>query len=499
MGTTAMPSSPATSAGRFAALSATTAIIRERYPVPAGGEGNVVPVSDPDPAPAGTAEAHEQGAGPTADDRRQTPTKLGFGGVMRSRGFRRLLLGQTVSSLGDWVATLAFIAAAFALTSNQTAVAVVLILRLVPPIFAAPVGGVFADRFDRRVIMVTCDLSRAALIVLVPFVGIGLLYAIAFVHECISLFFLPARDASVPRLVRRENLEEANGLVLATSYGTLPIAAAAFSGLAVAAGHIPGGLPLGDFYADHPTTFAFFFDAATFLFSASMIARLPLMPRERPEHIALLAGVREGFAYVLHHPGLRSLAYGLVVSMFGGGVLFAIGIAFIHQTLDGTDAQFGWLASLWGVGMGVGLAVVRLLVRRGESKVFVVAVAACGGILIVMAVFPYLWLSFILAVVFGAAFSVAIVIALTLVQRETEDEIRGRIMGGVQMLFRVGLGLGALGMGAIAHGITSLDLGLIELDGNQVGLIVGGSLIIFGAFAATGALRASAWTDGEKS
>ena len=158
---------------------------------------------------------------------RRAPTKLGFGGVLRSVGFRRLLIGQTVSSLGDWVATLAFIAAAFALTSNQTAVAVVLILRLVPPIFAAPVGGVFADRFDRRVIMVTCDLSRAALIVLVPFVGIGLLYAIAFVHECISLFFLPARDASVPLLVRQENLEEANGLVLATSYGTLPMAAAA--------------------------------------------------------------------------------------------------------------------------------------------------------------------------------------------------------------------------------------------------------------------------------
>jgi hypothetical protein len=51
-------------------------------------------------------------------DRRRAPTTMGFGGVLRSTGFRRLLLGQSVSSLGDWVATLAFIAAAFALTSN---------------------------------------------------------------------------------------------------------------------------------------------------------------------------------------------------------------------------------------------------------------------------------------------------------------------------------------------------------------------------------------------
>jgi dTMP kinase len=451
-------------------------------PVPASAE--------PDgPTPAAPRDA----LGPGTPDRRRRPTRLGFGGVLQSRGFVRLLTGQTVSSLGDWVATLAFIAAAAALTSNQTAVAVVLILRLVPPIFAAPVGGVFADRFDRRTIMVTCDLSRAALISLVPFVGIGPLYAIAFVHECISLFFIPARDASVPRLVRRDNLEEANGLVLATSYGTLPLAAAVFSGLSVAADHIPPSLPFASYFHAHSTGFAFLFDAATFLFSAAMIAGLPLRHKERPEHIAFMAGVKEGFSYVLSHPGLRSLAYGLVVSMFGGGVLFAIGIFFIHETLGGSDVQFGWLAALWGAGMGIGLAVVRLLVKRGEAQVFVAAVATCGAVLMVMALFPMLWLAFVMAVLFGAAFSIAIVVALTLVQRVTEDEIRGRIMGGVQMLFRLGLGLGALGMGALAHSVSSVTIGPVTLDGNQVGLVVGGILILLGAVASLGAVRGPAW------
>lgn len=413
--------------------------------------------------------------------------------MLRSWSFRRLLIGQTVSSLGDWVATLAFIAAAFALTGNQTAVAVVLVLRLVPPIFAAPVGGVLADRLDRRTIMVSCDVIRAALITLVPFVNIGLLYAIAFVHECVSLFFLPARDASVPRLVRRENLEEANGLILAASYGTLPLAAAVFSALSVAAGHVPGAIPMAGYFGDHPTSFAFFFDAASFVFSAVMIAGLPIAHKERPEHIEFLSDIREGFGYVLSHPGLRSMAYGLIVSMFGGGVLFAIGIAFIHETLGGSDVQFGWLAALWGAGMGVGLAVVRLLIRRGERQVFVVAVAACGGVLIVMALLPFLWLSFILAVVFGASFSVAIVIALTLVQRVTEDAVRGRIMGGVQMLFRLGLGAGALGIGALAHAFPTITFGPVTLDGNQLGLIAGGSLILLGAAASLGAVRAPAW------
>jgi dTMP kinase len=422
--------------------------------------------------------------------------QAGFRGVFRSKGFTRLLVGQSVSSLGDWVATFAFIVGAYALShQNQTAVAVVLVLRLVPPMFAAPVGGVLADRLPRRTIMVTCDLSRAALIALVPFVGLTLLYVIAFVHESISLFFLPARDASVPALVPRRVLPEANGLILASSYGTLPLAAALFSGLRLVVAHIPSAIPFAHLFRAHPTAFAFFFDAATFVFSASMIVRLPLQEKRTKEELDLFKGVVEGVRYVMGHPGLRSLAYGLVVSMFGGGVLFAVGIGYIHQTLHGTDVDFGFLAALWGLGMGLGLAAVRLLIKRGKDKVFIAAVAACGGILVIMALLPFRWLAFLASVGFGMSFSIAIVLALTAAQETAEDRIRGRIMGGVQMLFRVGLGAGALGIGALAHSIRHVDVGFVSLDGNQVGMIVGGALIMLGAVASSGVTRSPAWSN----
>jgi dTMP kinase len=430
-------------------------------------------------------EAHPQ-AGPGAGG--------GFGAVLRAGGFRRLLIGQSVSSLGDWVATFAFISAAYALShQNQTAVAVVLVLRLVPPMFAAPVGGVFADRLPRRLIMVTCDLVRAGLIALVPFVNLTLLYVIAFVHECVSLFFLPARDASVPALVSREGLAEANGLVLASSYGTLPLAAALFSGLRLGVSHIPGWVPFGSLFRHHPTSFAFFFDAATFVFSAAMIAGLRLEERRERDELDLFQGVAEGVRYVVRQPGLRSLAYGLIVSMFGGGVLFAVGIAYVHQTLHGTDVQFGFLAALWGLGMGLGLGAVRVAITRGKDRAFVASVAACGAILVLMAVLPFLWLAFAVAVLFGMAFSVAIILALTAAQEIAEDRMRGRVMGGVQMLFRVGLGAGALGIGALAHAAGHLRLGFVDLDGNQVGMVVGGVLIMLGALASGGVRRSDAW------
>ena len=417
----------------------------------------------------------------------------GFRALLRAPGYRRLLIGQSVSSLGDWVATLAFIVAAFDLTGNQAAVAGVLIIRLVPPMFAAPVGGAVADRLPRRTIMVTCDLARSALIALVPFSGIGLLYVIAFLHESVSLFFLPARDASVPSLAPEGTLAQANGLILATSFGALPISAALFGGLRLVASNIPRTIPFASLFRAHPTSFAFFFDAATFVFSASMIAGLPLMQQRVSEGGHLFRGMIEGFRYGLRHRGLRSLAYALVVSMFGGGVLFAVGIAYIRETLGGSDVDIGWLAALWGLGMGVGVGVVRALVRRGQAEVFLGSVVLCGGILIVMGLVPILWLAFLMAVAFGTAFSVAILLALTMAQVYAEDRIRGRIMGSVQMLFRVGLGAGAIGIGALAHSIEQLRIGFgdaaFTIDGNQLGLVAGGVLILFGALAASTGVR----------
>jgi dTMP kinase len=418
----------------------------------------------------------------------------GPGALLRSTGFRRLLIGQAVSGLGDWVATLALIALAYDKTHNPTAVAAVLVIRLVPPIFAAPVGGVMADRMDRRVMMVSCDLARGALICLVPFFGIGIVYAIAFVHEAISLFFLPARDASVPELVPETSLPLANGLMLGSSYGSIPIAAALFSALSYGAQHAPGWFPFGDVIARNHTAFAFFFDGATFLVSAAMISRVSIPKHEERKSLHLFSGLMEGFRFGWRTPLLRSLSEGLLVSMFGGGVLFAIGIAYIHQTLHGSDIDFGWLAALWGAGMGIGLAAVRFLIReRGATLVVLASVVGCGAVLIVMALLPFLWLAFVCAVIFGAAFSIAITVALSIAQQVTEDRLRGRIMGGVQMLFRVGLAAGALGIGGIATGIHELHPRIggldVKMDGNQVGMFAGGLVILAGALAASGMLR----------
>lgn len=393
-------------------------------------------------------------------------------GLLGRGPFRSLLAGQAVSSLGDWVGTLAFIAAAYELTGSPAAVGGVLVIRLLPPLLAAPVGGVLADRFDRRRLMVFTNLGMAALISLAPFAGLALLYAIAFATEVLAMLFLPARDATVPDLVPPASLPSANGLVMATSYGAIPIAAALFSGLRMLT-------PL----PEHPLAIPFFFDAATFLVAAAVIARIPIPRGSVRADLRVVEGLGEALRFARRAPEVRGLAVGMGVAMLGGGVLFAVGIAYVRDTLGGGDVEFGYLVALWGLGMAAGLAAVRLLVRRGEGVVFRAAVAACGGVLILMAVAPVTWLAFAAAVAFGLAFAVAVMLAITLVQQLDED-LRGRLVGGAHMLFRGALAVGALGLGGVASGIDAVALGGLRLDGNQVGLAVGGLLILLGAATA---------------
>ncbi|HEX6208442.1 MAG TPA: MFS transporter [Actinomycetota bacterium] len=403
----------------------------------------------------------------------ERPARDERAGILGRGPFRMLLGGQAVSSLGDWVGTLAFIAAAYELTGSPAAVGGVLVIRLLPPLLAAPLGGVLADRFDRRRVMVLTNLGMAVLISLAPFAGLALLYAIAFSSEVLAMLFLPARDSTVPDLVPADSLPQANGLVLATSYGAIPFAAALFSGL-----RLLTPLP------EQPLAVPFLFDALTFVVAAVVIARIPIPKRRGGADLRVVEGLGEAYRFARRSPTVRSLAAGMGVAMLGGGVLFAVGIAYVRETLGGGDVEFGYLVSLWGLGMAAGLGGVRLFVRRGEALAFRAAVATCGGALIAMALLPFLWLAFVGALVFGASFAVAIMLAMTLIQR-LDEELRGRLVGGAHMLFRVALAIGALGLGGLASGLESVSLVGVDLDGNQIGMAGGGVLILLGAAAAS--------------
>src|SRR5215470_6779721 len=164
------------------------------------------------------------------------------GGALSIRPFRRLWIATSLSSLGDWLSLLALSALAYSLTGQHMqatagaiAVGGVWITSLLPYLLFGPLAGAVADRLDRRINMVTGDVVRAVLYLSIPLnLVIGFapkltwIYVAQFLASCASLFWTPAKDASIPNLVPREKLDEANGLSLLTTYGTAPVAALFF-------------------------------------------------------------------------------------------------------------------------------------------------------------------------------------------------------------------------------------------------------------------------------
>ena len=154
--------------------------------------------------------------------------------LLGSTSFFRLWLAQVVSSLGDWIGLFAILTltARIGKGSPEAAIALVMSARMIPGFFLASVGGVLVDRWDRRKVMVSCDVGRGLVLATLPFVdSVWQLFLASLVLEVLTLLWSPAKEASVPNLVPSEKLASANSFSLAAAYGTFPIASALFASL----------------------------------------------------------------------------------------------------------------------------------------------------------------------------------------------------------------------------------------------------------------------------
>jgi dTMP kinase len=145
-----------------------------------------------------------------------------------------------------------------------------------PAVFLGPLAGVLADRFDRRRLMVTVDILRAALYISIPIVGTYFwLYAAMILVECLTLFWSPAKEATVPNLVPREKLENANQVSLLAAYGTAPVAAILFTILSLLSSAITVAFPA---FKGNSVDIALYINAISFLFAAVTVYRLKEIP-----------------------------------------------------------------------------------------------------------------------------------------------------------------------------------------------------------------------------
>lgn len=408
--------------------------------------------------------------------------------VLRIRAFRQLWIALSLSSLGDWLGLLATTALASELAGTYSgksfAIGGVLIVRLAPAVLLGPIAGAFADRFDRRRTMVVCDVIRGTLFASIPlFHSLPYLYAASFLIESVSLFWIPAKEASVPNLVPKRQLEAANQLSLITTYGSAPIASAAFALLAVVNNVLASAV---SFFSSNPVDLALYFDAATFLFSAVTVFRLREIshartargPADRGASTPLWRSITAGWEFVGQTPMVRGLVIGMLGAFAAGGAIIATGRLYVSN-LNGGDAAYGVLFGAVFLGLAGGMFFgPRLLGDFSRKRLCGLAIVAAGGSLMVMSVLPNLVLAIFGTVSVGAFAGIAWVTGYTLVGLEVDDTMRGRTFAFVQSLVRIDLLLvlafvpflvGIIGKHSVRVG--RLD---VRLDGVTIVLFVAG-------------------------
>lgn len=421
----------------------------DEYPGEAVGRG-VDEETEPVPAAAartplsGGAAGPGRSAGPGQgpQDAYELPDH-DVGAVLRVTPFRRLWAALALSSFGDWLGLLATAAMAKNLasgsyTQENFAIAGVFILRLAPAVLLGPLAGALADRLDRRWTLVFGDVARFALFASIPLVGtLPWLYAATLLIECFALFWMPAKDATVPNLVPRRRLEAANQISLVATYGSAPVAAAVFAGLALLDGVVRHLVP--GWHLD-PVEAALWFNAGTFLVSALTIWRLD-MPRgggtDGTHRVGVLRSIIDGWRFVGGTPVVRGLVIGMLGAFAAAGLVVGLAQTFV-QDLGAGQPGFGVLFGAVFVGLAVGMWTgPRLLVDFSRLRLFGLALGTAGLFLVLLALVPDLVLAALFTVVVGASGGVAWVTGYTLLGLEVDNEVRGRTFAFLQSAARV--------------------------------------------------------------
>lgn len=364
--------------------------------------------------------------------------------VFGTRSYFHLWLAQVTSSLGDWIGLIAILSIAARVSNNSgTAVGLVMVARMVPGFFLATVGGVLVDRWDRRKVMVACDIGRAGLLAALPFVDnlLGLV-VVSFMLEILTLLWGPAKDASVPHLVNEEQLSSANSLSLVAAYGTFPLGSIIFSLLAVLAHWLGHFGPFSALKVDREVL-ALWVDGFTFLISAFIVFRLPIPHIDRTEGQRIdwaqsMRDIKEGMRFISSNALVRGVIIGLGAGLIGGGTMIPLGPVFAKVILGGSSATFGVLMTALGMGAAAGVFGLLAIQRRlPRETVFTYGVMGTGAFIIAASSTSTLAFAATLIGLVGACAGMAYVTGFTVLQENVVDELRGRTFATLYTVVRL--------------------------------------------------------------
>jgi MFS family permease len=389
----------------------------------------------------------------------------------------RLIGGEFISAIGDWLYMVAMLIVVYADSHDPVALGLVGAARIAPfLIFAVPAGSI-ADRFDRRLILLTTDVIRGVLQVLLAVLVLVAaptlaIVGVAIVAASVSSFASPAIGAYLPSLVDDEaDLGPANS-VWATLVNLAYFIGPAIAGLLIAT----GGLVV-----------AFLLNAVSFAVVAVILATLPsrgsLAARtgsRAPPASAVAAPVRDaGWRAIIGRiPGVIVLD---AATSFVGGGLGVLTVVIAVDSLGAGEAGTGYLNAATGIGgITAGIVAGWVVLRRLDTGVVAGSVIAAAGLAVLAWTHDLGPALVAIGVAVGAVLLLDVINA-TILQRAVPDEERGRAIGILQISSSItaiagafaapilaglyGVGVALLTIGAIAALVGLASVALLRPSG----------------------------------
>lgn len=387
--------------------------------------------------------------------------------------FSALWAAGVISLFGDRFNQIALGVIMLELTHSPVAIGFVFLAAALPNLLLGPISGTLVDRWDQKQVMVVSDLLRAAIVLLIPVAAVTnvlLVYPLLFAVTSVSIFFRPARESVMPRIVAPEDLLTANSANwLAETLAD--IVGYALAGVFVA--FLGSSIPL-----------AFWLDSASYLLSALLILTISVPPVVRSAveaAVGVLSELRAGWRFLRSETALLTNTGQAVVAQFGAGILISVTIVYVDSALRRGDLATSTVWALMEAGLGLGNLVGGLVIgllgaRLRKGRLVILGYALYGACIVGLGLTGNVGAALGLAVGVGVANMVYVIPSQTLFQQRTPGDMIGRVVGmRFSLVFAsLSVAMGTSGFLVDAFGVTSvlIGFGALTATAGLAGLLV---------------------------
>jgi MFS family permease len=359
---------------------------------------------------------------------------------LRSSSFRRLALGKSISFLGDWLMVAVLVGWIYETTSSVAEVALLMAVRLVPPIVGGGVAAAIVDRLPRRRVLVWSELASAATIAgALAGVLIGsrpLVFGFVGLCGLVAMVSTVAGNALIPMLVEPEELPAANGIHAVGQEAAMALGAVT-GGVTLAAGGAAAGL------AANLVTYGI----AVLLYAGIRVTEVT------PEPGRKRGGLIDGVRYVLARRALTVVVAGFAVGTLAAGLVNATLPKFTSQLGLGASG-YGWALAALGCGMMAGEALTGAIAERIDPRWLGAGLASMGVLFLGFSGSGSAAVALLVLAAFGVANGFTEVVMMTAIHQHAEATYQGRVFGVGSTIWRTTM-LGAVALAPVVDAVAS--------------------------------------------